>query len=242
MTKIQKIKSCVVKAFRLLLIASGILFLLIIILAFTSLPFWARYNLGTLMASVPENTQTILVMGAGGFPSETVLLRLWYTAELAKEFPEAKIVVTTPGDTLAPKSTICLMENELIATGIHTDRIIIESEGLNTRHQAMRAYELYKNGSFSEPLVIVSSPEHIYRTVLSFKKVGFKKVSGKPAMEVMLETDLKIKDKKLGGNQAVPDVGNSISLRYKFWDYLKYEITVAREYFAISYYWLRGWI
>jgi uncharacterized SAM-binding protein YcdF (DUF218 family) len=242
MPKIQKIISDLVKALRILLITIGILFLLVIFLAFTSLPFWARYNLGKSEAFVPKSTQSILVMGAGGFPSETLLLRLWYTAELAKEFPEAKIIITTPGDTLDPKSTICQMENELIHTGIRTDRIIIECEGLNTRDQALSTFKLYSDGKFNEPLVIVSSTEHIYRSVLSFEKVGFKKVSGKPAMEVMLETDLKIKDKKLGGNQAVPDVGNSISLRYKFWDYLKYEITVAREYMAIAYYWLRGWI
>jgi len=232
----------VVTALRILLIAFGVLFLVFVILAFTSLPFWARYNLGKSEAFVPKNTQTILVMGGGGFPSESVLMRLWYTAELAMEFPNAKIIIATPGDTLDPKSTICLMENELINSGIQTDRIIIECEGLNTRDQALRAYGFYQKGYFSEPLVVVSSPEHIYRTVLSFEKVGFKKVSGRPAMEAMLETDLKLKNKKLGGNESIPDVGNSISIRYKFWDYLKYEIIVAREYFAIAYYKVKGWI
>jgi uncharacterized SAM-binding protein YcdF (DUF218 family) len=242
MPKIRKINSALMKTLRILLIASGILFLLIIVLAFTSLPFWARYNLGKSEAFVPRDTKTILVMGGGGFPSESVLMRLWYTAELAKQYPEAKIIIATPGDTLDPKSTICLMENDLIISGIHTERIIIECEGLNTRDQALRAFELYSNGYFREPLVIVSSPEHIYRTVLSFEKVGFEKVSGRPAMEVMLETDLKLKKRKLGGNENIPDVGNSISLRYKFWDYLKYEIIVAREYFAIAYYKVKGWI
>jgi len=231
-----------VTALRILLIAFGVLFLVFIILAFTSLPFWARYNLGKSEAFVPKNTQTILVMGGGGFPSESVLMRLWYTAELAKEFSDAKIIIATPGDTLDPKSTICQMENELVYSGIQTDRIIIECEGLNTRDQALRAYEFYTDGKFSEPLVVVSSPEHIYRTILSFEKVGFKKVSGRPAMEAMLETDLKLKNKKLGGNENIPDVGNSISIRYKFWDYLKYEIIVAREYVAIAYYKVKGWI
>jgi uncharacterized SAM-binding protein YcdF (DUF218 family) len=231
-----------VKAFRILLITSGILFLMVIILAFTSLPFWARYNLGKSEAFVPQNTKTILVMGGGGFPSESVLMRLWYTSELAQKFPQSKVIIATPGDTLDPKSTICQMENELIRSGIFTDRIIIECEGLNTRDQALRAYKLFENGSFNEPLVIVSSPEHIFRTVLSFEKAGFKKVSGTPAMEAMLETDLKLKNKKLGGNENIPDVGNSISIRYKFWDYLKYEIIVAREYAAIAYYKVKGWI
>jgi uncharacterized SAM-binding protein YcdF (DUF218 family) len=242
MTKIQKKTSDLLKVLRILMIALGFLFLLVVFFALTSLPFWARYNLGKSKANVPKNTQTILVMGGGGFPSESVLMRLWYTVELAQKFPQSKIIIATPGDTLDPKSTICQMENELVSSGIQTNRIIIECEGLNTRDQALRAYELYKNGSFNEPLVIVSSPEHIYRTVLSFEKVGFKEVSGRPAMEAMLETDLKLKNRKLGGNETIPDVGNSISIRYKFWDYLKYEIIVAREYFAIAYYKMKGWI
>jgi uncharacterized SAM-binding protein YcdF (DUF218 family) len=242
MAKIQKIRSHLAKALRMVLIVLGVLFLLIVILALTSLPFWARYNLGKSEAFVPGNTQSILVMGGGGFPSESVLMRLWYTKELARRFPEAKVIIATPGDTLNPESTVCQMEGYLVASGVRTERIIIESEGLNTRYQAMRAYKFFQEGLFQEPLVVVSSPEHIYRTVLSFEKVGFKQVSGRPAMEAMLETDLKLRNKKLGGNENVPDVGNSISIRYKFWDYLKYEITVAREYFAIAYYKLKGWI
>ncbi|HNW49913.1 MAG TPA: YdcF family protein [Prolixibacteraceae bacterium] len=242
MAKIQKIRSYVLKTLRVFLLVFGVFFLLIVILAFTSLPFWARYNLGKSEAFVPKNTQTILVMGGGGFPSESVLMRLWYSEELAKQFPGSKVIIATPGDTLDPQSTVCQMEAHLVASGVRTERIIIESEGLNTRYQALRAREFFQKGLFREPLVVVSSPEHIYRTVLSFEKVGFKQVSGRPAMEAMLETDLKLKNKKLGGNENIPDVGNSISIRYKFWDYLKYEIIVAREYFAIAYYKVKGWI
>lgn len=242
MSKIRKITSFVWKSFRILLFVAGGFFLLMLILALTSLPFWARYNLGKSKAFVPLNTQSILVMGAGGFPSDAVLMRLWYTAELAHNFPNSKVIISTPGDTIDLKSTVCQMRNQLIVAGIDSSRIILESKGLNTRDQALRAFQLYTDGCFSEPLVVVSSPEHVFRTVLSFEKAGFKKVSGKPASESMLEADLRLRNKKLGGNETIPDVGNSISLRYKFWDYLKYEIIVAREYVAIVYYKLKGWI
>lgn len=242
MSKIRKITSVVWKSFRILLFIAGGFFLLMLLLALTSLPFWARYNLGKSKAFVPANTHSILVMGAGGFPSDAVLMRLWYTSELARNFPDAKIIISTPGDTLDLRSTVMLMRKQLLLSGIDSSRIILEPEGLNTRDQALRAFQLYSDGCFSEPLVVVSSPEHVFRTVLSFEKAGFKKVSGKPASESILEVDLRLRNKKLGGNETIPDVGNSISLRYKFWDYLKYEIIVAREYVAIVYYKLKGWI
>jgi uncharacterized SAM-binding protein YcdF (DUF218 family) len=106
----------------------------------------------------------------------------------------------------------------------------------------MMVQHIAEQGRISGPMVIVTSPEHVYRSVLSFRKVGVENVTGQPASEVMLETDLRIRSKKLGGKTVVPDVGNSISIRYKFWDYLKYEIIVAREYMAIAYYWMSGWI
>jgi uncharacterized SAM-binding protein YcdF (DUF218 family) len=242
MPKIQKIKTAVRKIILFLLIGAGGFLILAVILAMTSLPFWARYRLGNHKAFVPQNPQTIVVMGAGGFPSEALLMRLWYTAELAAQFPVARVVITTPGDTLDSQSTIMLMRATLLKWGVDSTRFILESEGLNTRHQAMLVHSIFEQGQIQEPLVIVSSPEHIYRSVRSFVNVGFTRVSGQPASDAMLETDLRIESKKLGSNAGVPDVGNSISMRYRFWDYLKTEITVAREYLAIAYYWLSGWI
>lgn len=242
MPKIKKIAKVILKGIRILLIIAGCFMILALILAMTSLPFWARYRLGNYQASISENVQTIVVMGAGGFPSETLLIRLWYTAELATKYPASKVVITTPGDTLDLKSTISQMKRTLIDWGVDSTRILFEAVGLNTRHQAMMVHHIFEQKNVKEPLVIVTSPEHIFRSILCFEKVGFKKVYGKPASEVMLETDLRIKSKELGGRVVVPDVGNSISIRYKFWDYLKYEIIVAREYMAIFYYWLSGWI
>lgn len=242
MAKIKKIILSIVRILRITLIVCGSFFLLMVILALTPLPFWARYNLGSSKDFVPENTKTIVVMGGGGFPSESVLMRLWYTKGLAIKFPESKVIVTTPGDTLDRKSTVVLMKEELIKSGIDSLRIYYEAEGLNTRHQALLIHEMFETGNFKEPIVVVSSPEHIFRTVLCFEKAGFKKVSGKSAHESMLETDLRLKGRKLGGNDSIPDVGDSISLRYKFWDYMKYEISVMREYIAIAYYKVKGWI
>lgn len=223
-------------------ISLGACFLIMLLLATTSLPFWAHYRLSHSQAFVPENTQTILVMGAGGFPSEDVLMRLWFATEAAHDFPDSKIVVATPGNFIDSTSTVFLMYQFFVDHQIDSSRIIIENRGLNTRHQAIMTFEMFEKGLFREPLVIVSSPEHIYRSVKSFRKAGFKQVSGLPATERLLETDLGIDAKDLGGNKFIPGTANSISLRYKFWNYLHLEISLMREYVAIGYYRMKGWI
>jgi uncharacterized SAM-binding protein YcdF (DUF218 family) len=242
MPKIKKIASIVVKAFRIFLVAAGILMIVFLFLAFTSAPFWMRYNLGKSEARVPDSTQTLLLLGGGGYPSESVLMRLHYTVKLAKQFPGATVVVAIPGDTLNPVSTVCRVKQALVESGVDSVRIVLEPVGLNTRHQALMVYDLYRQGRFDQPLVLITSPEHLYRAVLAFRKAGFDDVTGQPASEAMLETDLRFDDNLLGGNTGVVDVGGSVPLRYRFWDYLEYEVIVAREYLAIAYYKLKGWI
>jgi len=171
-----------------------------------------------------------------------VLMRLYYTARLARRFEEAPVVISTPGDVCDPLSTLMQMRRALIDNGVDSSRILLEHEGLNTRYQALMAYKMLQDGTIREPLVVVSSPEHIYRCVRSFEKAGFTEVSGQPTLEAALETDLRFEKNKLGGEEYVPEVGQSITIRYKFWDYLQYEILVAREYAAIAYYKLKGWI
>lgn len=242
MTKINKITSKILLLLRITFLFLGISFFVLLILATSSVPFWARYRLAVSKADVPENARSILLMGGGGFPSESALIRLWYTASLAHQFPDTKVIVTTPGKFSDSTSTVFQMYNYLLNNGIASERIVLETEGLNTRHQALKAYQLFRDGRFDEPLVIVTSPSHVYRSVKSFQKAGFVQVSGKPTIEAVLETDLRVKGKKLGGNEFVPGVSNSTSLRYTFWDYLKYETDIIREYIAISYYKIKGWI
>lgn len=220
----------------------GGVFLIIIVLAFTSVPYYARMYLAKVNVEYTESVETIVIMGGGGFPSEALMMRLWYTMEASTEFPNSKIVLTTPGKLSDSLSTIFQMQQYLIDQGIDAERIVIENVGVNTRHQAQEVYRLYQKEEIQVPLLIVSSPAHIKRSVLSFKKVGFNKVYGKPAMEQVLEVDLRLKNRNLGGNKIAPNAGNSIAIRYQFWDYMKYEIEVLREYLALFYYSLHGWI
>jgi uncharacterized SAM-binding protein YcdF (DUF218 family) len=132
------------------------------------------------------------------------------------------------------------MKKELAVRGVQPENISFESEGTNTRAQALNCAKLL---NIKTPVLLITSPEHMRRSVLCFQKAGFEKVNALPAFENALEADLKFDDDKLGGNKTlVPDVGENINARYQLWNHLKYEILIAREITALAYYRLRGWI
>lgn len=218
----------------------GIFFLLCVVLALTEKPFWGYYWLGTSKTEMKWKPEVIIVLGGGGMPSQSNLMRGWYAASAANSFPEAKVILSMPGDISDSLSTPRLMKKELILRNVVPENILFESQGTNTRAQALNCADIItKNTS----VLLVTSPEHMRRAVLCFRKAGFQKVNGLPAFENALEGDLKFDDDKLGGNKTlVPDVGENINARYQLWNHLKYEILIAREITALAYYRLRGWI
>lgn len=228
---------------RSVLLAFGALFLVFLALSFTSLPFWGYYWLGTSESKISGKPDYIVLLGGGGMPSESNLIRAYYVCEAAAESPESRIIISIPGDTTDKKSTARLVAAELIRKGIEQNRIFFEEVGTNTRSQALQLQNLNGEKLTSKSILLVSSPEHMRRAVKTFRKVGFVSISALPAFETALEANLLFKDKDLGGNKLpIPDIGGSISVRYQFWNHLKYEILIAREIAALGYYKLRGWI
>lgn len=218
----------------------GIFFLLCVVLALTEKPFWGYYWLGTSKTEMKWKPEIIIVLGGGGMPSQSNLMRGWYAASAAKSFPEAKVILSMPGDISDSMSTPRLMKKELILRKVSAENISFEKQGTNTRAQALNCADIINSNT---PVLLITSPEHMRRAVLCFKKAGFQKVNGLPAFENALEADLKFDDDKLGGNKTlVPDVGENINARYQLWNHLKYEILFAREIVALTYYRLRGWI
>ncbi len=225
---------------RIFFVLAGFLFLGCIVLAFTSLPFWGIHWLGTSKSELKQPPETIILMGGGGMPSESNLMRSWYVAKAAESFPKANILIAMPGEPYDSLSTPQKMKKELVQRGVNPAQILFENEGTNTRSQALKCKKRLDAG---RSILLVTSPEHARRSVMSFEKVGFTKVDALPTFEDAAEADFSFDDDELGGNKKlIPDVGGSISVRYKLWDYLKYEITIARELIALSYYKLRGWI
>lgn len=226
----------------MLLILGGILFL-VCILAFTTLPFWMYYHLGTDTAEYRFVPDRIVVLGGSGMPSESNLIRCYRAAELAQRFPDSPILIALPKHNKQGifESAAYAMKQELMLRGVDSNRIQLEFQGSNTREQALTIRAHWNDPD--QRLLIVTSPEHMYRSLLVFRKVGFFKVGGEAAFEKALEAELKYRDKKLGGrNVPWTDVGDELQLRYQFWNHLKYQVICYREYVALAYYSLRDWI
>lgn len=227
----------------LLLLILGCVLLTVFLLAFTTLPFWMYYHLGTDTAEYRFTPDKIVVLGGSGMPSESNLIRCYRAAELAQRFPGSPILIALPKNYKQGiyESAAYAMKQELMLRGVDSNRIQLEFQGNNTREQALtiRAQRSHPD----EHLLVVTSPEHMYRSLLVFRKVGFAKVGGEAAFEKALEAELNYRDNKLGGRK-VPwtDVGDELQLRYQFWNHLKYQVICYREYVALAYYSLRDWI
>ncbi len=225
---------------RFFFLLSGIFFVTALILAFTTLPFWAIHWLGTSKTQLKEKPASIILLGGGGMPSESNLIRSWYAALAAGKFPEADLVLAVPGDPADSMSTPGMVQRELTLRGIDLRRIHFETTGTNTRAQALQCLSLTDP---KQPVLLVTSPDHTRRAVLCFQKAGFTSVSALPAFENPMETDLSFDDDALFGKKsAVPDIGHSIQIRYQVWNHLKYEVIFIREMAALGYYKIRGWI
>jgi uncharacterized SAM-binding protein YcdF (DUF218 family) len=235
-----------------ILIFFGCLFLILFIFCFTSGPFWTWYKMSTKYAGIHRPPEVIVILGGGGMPSESGLMRCWYGAKAANYFYRAKVIVALPGDTTDSLSSIQQMKKELVLRGIDAKRISFEAVGTNTRAEARNQVQSVKckvqkakcqvENQKMPSILIITSPEHLYRAVLTFRKAGFTRVDGVPAFETAIESGLTFDDRMLGGKRWMPAIGKNITLRYRFWTQLHYEQLIIREWLAIGYYWLNGWI
>lgn len=221
---------------RTVLPVCGALLLTMVVLAFTRLPFDAHRALG-LSGECREAPEVVVVLGGSGMPSGPELLRLQHAAALATVLIDAPVIVVHPPDT----GVMRLMVAELVLRGIKLGRIHPLLKGANTREQALAFRAMYPDFAGSS-IALVTAPENMYRSVRTFRKVGFSAVCGEPAWDNPMFIDLDYKHRRIGGKGWVPDVSDDTGVRYTFWNYLKLEITCLREYTAIAYYWLNDWI
>lgn len=196
-------------------------------------------------AGINRPPDYIVVMGGGGMPSESGLMRCWYAAKAGNYYTRAKIIIALPGKAEDSASSVNEMKNELIFRQIEPGRIILEDSGTNTRSQSLLIRERFDTleSPHNQPaILIVTSPEHLYRAIKAFRKAGFKRVDGFPAFESNIESDIRFAGKKIGRKKFVPEIGNNLAIRYNFWTQLRYEMILMREYLAILYYEVNGWM
>lgn len=246
--QIANLKNIIRKAGRILqkfikysIFTAGVMAIIAVILSFTTLPFWGYYWLGTSLIDEDQSPDNIIVMGGSAMPGKSGLIRTYYAAEVAKIYPDANIIIALPGDVNDENSSVNQMKKEFEIRKVPSQKIVLENQGKNTRFQVLEIKKIIPNEL--TPLTIVTSPEHMRRAILAFKKVGYQNVSGIPAFDDVHDFDLIFDDDKLGGkNKFVPEIGNNIKIRYQFWKHLEYEVIFTREIIALSYYRLKGWI
>ena len=228
--------SRIIKVIKIILITCGVIFLLMLALSFTSYPYWIRYWLGTSKSEFKFKPDCVIMLGAGNMPSEATMIRLYYTAYVAKS-DSLKIIIAQPKDG----NNLKLMKEFLINYGIDSLKIFFEPSGKNTRQQVLKIAQKFPE-TIKSKNVIITSPEHMRRSILVFKKAGYVNIGGISTFETNISINLSYKTKKIGGKKYIPDIGNSISLRYDIWNYIIYEIKSMREFIALAYYKLQGWI
>jgi len=231
-------KRKILKLLKVISLSLGFVFLTMLVLSFTSLPYWGIYRLA--QTDFKFKPELIVIMGGSGVPSQTALMRTYHAANLAKQFPYSSIIIALPDDLNDSVSDIQKMKQELRIRSVNNP-VFFETKGTNTRSQALEIKKIL-HSDLQKKMIIVSAPEHIYRATQTFKRIGFTAVGGYPAFEKDLSLSLDFDADELGGLRIVPDVGKHTQLRYQFWNHLIYEIRLLREYFAIVYYKLEGWI
>lgn len=212
----------------------GLVFSTALVLAFTDYPFFAYANLGLIEANYEGEPDVIVVLGGEGMPSADGLMRCYTATEKAKLYENALIAIAipeNPEDEYALQSWK-LMAEEMMLHGVSMKGLEVEDKGTNTHEQAVFMLEKLDT---NQKLLIVTTPEHMTRAVASFKHVGFKYVGGSPTFEQDISAELLTNDHDFLKSP-------SLAIRYNFWSYLQYEVRVAREYTALAYYWVRGWI
>ena len=211
---------------RTLVRISAALFLLQIALATPLLDGVVESWLKVDDAGAMETPKYIVVLGGGGIPSDTGLMRTYYGATHSMSFPDATVIVALPADEDPKTSSVGRMKDELVLRGVPASSILMETKGRNTHEQAERIRAMLGPGASDDPIHIVTERSHLRRSVLCFRKAGFTRVFG-------------IGTPNTG---AEADVGAGTFLRYTLWTNLQLQIRVFREMIATGVYKLRGWI
>ena len=225
---------------RVFFLTLGGISVLLLSLSFTSLPFYWHRWLGEVEVApnrLPRTPEKIIMLGGGGMPSESNLMRLYYVSILAEAYPKSMVVIAHPHDSAVTAS----MRNHLTKLGVDSMRISFSHGGTNTRSQVL-ALKSFRTILAETAFLLVTSPEHMRRSYRAFQREGFQHVYPVAAFENAMFLDLDYDYLKMGGKPYLIDVSSNDRLRYDFWNYLKLEIICIRESIAMAYYWLNDWI
>ncbi len=232
----------------------GALFLGFVLLQFTPYPWRVYKRLAVVPSSCPQPPSHILIMGGSGIPGESGLSRTFFGAKAAGLYPDAEVFIAMPLGTNESYASRAYLA-ELRLRGIPDERVRILPNGRNTREQALRMAETLAGRTNRVHVLIVTDPNHIRRTAASLRKACEEEgvqlhLDGFPSFQLSIEDPLEFIARDLdnpatsapAARATIPDIGASLNLRYNLWVNLNYTQSVFREYSAMLYYRLRGWL
>ena len=114
-----------------------------------------------------------------------------------------------------------LLSDMLMDAGIPGDRIILETESRSTREQAKKIKPLLEDRDI-DSFILVTSPIHMGRSVAVFEAHGMYPIPSPSAL----------RSEGFDGKIAI----------LPSWIALDASQAAFREYMAIGYYWIRGWL
>jgi uncharacterized SAM-binding protein YcdF (DUF218 family) len=240
----KNLKQKLIRGAKILFISVSSFLILVVLFAFTNGPYYIYHWLGTSKSEFHFQPQCIIIMGGAGYPDESSLIRSWYAAETWRKNPSATVIITQPAAArIRPElSDAWGIRKDLMIRGVDSTKIILEIKGKNTRAEGMEVMRIFP-GAEKQRCVLITAPEHMRRSILTFEKLGFTQLGGIATWNASGPVDLDYKDSNLGGNNVpLPEVGGSLQLRYQFWNHLRYQVLCYREFMGLAWYQLRGWI
>jgi len=211
---------------RRLLQVVAVLFLLQVLGVLIGPPRWLQDWLSATAYLPKEQPRYIIVLGGGGIPSTSTLIRTYYAAEYGRGLTGTTFIVSLPTDSDPNTSSVGRMRDELVRRGIPASSIQMEYRGLDTHQEAAYIRKMLDASAIHEPILVISSEYHLRRAMLCFRKEGFTRVSALDA----------------SGIGAEAEMGPWSWLRYGIWNNAGNEARIIREFLALLTYKLRGWI
>jgi uncharacterized SAM-binding protein YcdF (DUF218 family) len=174
----------------------------------------------------PAEQPRYVVLLGGSIPSQAGLIRAYYAAEFGRSRTGTTHIISMPANEDPTESGPGQVRDELVLRGIPSCDILFESKASNTYEEAVLIREMLGDDALAESLLIVTSPSHMRRAFLCFRKQGFRNLTCLPAEDIYYEVD----------------IGGWGFFRYTFWYRLGSQPEIAREFLALAVYKLRGWI
>jgi uncharacterized SAM-binding protein YcdF (DUF218 family) len=139
----------------------------LVIGGFTPVSYWLSTPLEDRFPPWKGGSQPIVdgIIVLGGDSGE----RIAVLAELARDFPQARLIYSGPGDNRAVQDLL----EKFSRLGGHRERVMMEERSRNTFENAIYSKELIKPNS-NERWLLVTAALHMPRAIGCFRRLGFK--------------------------------------------------------------------